>query len=97
MWEETLEVLEYKLPTVFAGLSKLYREKYKGKVGYQLCYEYLLYLLVLIASQYQRTQTTCGAGGPGHAGQEHEQGDTVLPVLQGQVTQADTRGPQGEG
>ena len=49
---------------------------------------------MLIASQYQRTQTTCGAGGPGHAGQEHEQGDTVLPVLQGQVTQADTGDPQ---
>ena len=32
MWEETLEVLENKLPAVFEGLTKLYRAKYGNKV-----------------------------------------------------------------
>ena len=33
MWEETLQVLEHKLPGVFTGLTKLYKEKYKKKVN----------------------------------------------------------------
>ena len=33
MWEQTLQVLEHKLPGVFAGISKLYEEKYKNKVN----------------------------------------------------------------
>ena len=32
LWEETLQVLEHKLPGVFTGLTKLYKEKYKKKV-----------------------------------------------------------------
>ena len=40
MWEETLQVLEQKLPAVFTGLSKLYGEKYKKKkVSTCLCSE----------------------------------------------------------
>ena len=39
MWEETLQVLEQKLPAVFAGLSKLYGVKYKKKVSTCLCCE----------------------------------------------------------
>jgi hypothetical protein len=39
MWEETLQVLEQKLPAVFTGLSKLYGEKYKKKVSTCLCCE----------------------------------------------------------
>ena len=33
LWEETLQVLEHKLPGVFTGLTKLYKEKYKKKVN----------------------------------------------------------------
>ena len=29
MWEQTLQVLEHKLPGVFAGISKMYRGKKK--------------------------------------------------------------------
>ena len=32
MWEDTLKVLEYKLPAMFTGLFRLYAEKYKKKV-----------------------------------------------------------------
>ena len=33
MFEESLRVLEYKLPDVFRGLTNLYRERYKKKVN----------------------------------------------------------------
>ena len=32
MWDDTLKVLEYKLPAMFTGLFRLYAEKYKKKV-----------------------------------------------------------------
>ena len=43
MWEETLLVLEHKLPSLFAGMVELYRTKYGGKVCYGVVY--CLYLL----------------------------------------------------
>ena len=36
MWEETLLVLEHKLPSMFAGMVELYRTKYGGKVWYDM-------------------------------------------------------------
>ena len=33
LWEETLQVLEHKLPGVFTGLTQLYKEKYNEKVN----------------------------------------------------------------
>ena len=86
MWEQTLQVLEHKLPAVFAGLSKLYVEKYKKKVRIPMS-DHTEHVHCL-AYEHQQPPPSCGAGDQRSGGQEYEQRGDLLPVLQGEAAQA---------
>ena len=70
MWEQTLQVLEHKLPAVFAGLSKLYVEKYKKKVRIPMS-DHTEHVYCL-AYEHQQPPPSCRAGDKRSGGQEYE-------------------------